>query len=298
MTIAVLMSTYNGETYIAQQLESLAKQTVADRMTVYIRDDGSTDATFEIIDQWREQLPIVLYRSTNKGPAKSFWELLMNPEIRADYYAFCDQDDIWDSDKLESGIRNLKAEVHLSLCNCRLVDGEGNLLQEKMYETVPKINLIRQLVCGVAQGCSMVFTRELRDYFLAHPIDCVPMHDTLVILHALGYGKVCWQEEPKFSYRLHGKNVVAKENKSPLKKIKTTWWNWKNGSKNSTALVAAELLDKPLNLTEKERSFLSHVKNYRTSRKSKAYILRNAYTESVPWRAVRSYYLRVILCMY
>lgn len=298
MTIAVLMSTYNGEAYISQQLESLANQTVAKDMTVYIRDDGSTDKTFSIIDQWSEKLSIVLLKGANKGPAHSFWELLTNKEIKADYYAFCDQDDIWDADKLESGIRNLKDGVHLSLCNCRLVDGEGNLLREKMYEAAPRINLIRQFVCGVAQGCSLVFTDELWNYFQQYQFEYIPMHDTIVILHALGFGKIHWEQEPKFSYRLHGKNVVAKENKSLLKKLKTTWWNWKNGSKNSMAEVAAEMLDKPLNLTEEERNFLTHVKNCRTSLRSKVYILKNAYMESVPWRAVRSYYLRVLLNLY
>ena len=49
------------------------------------------------------------------GPARSFWKLLMNSEIQADYYAFCDQDDIWDLDKLERGVDSLKEEVHPAL---------------------------------------------------------------------------------------------------------------------------------------------------------------------------------------
>lgn len=298
MTIAVLMSTYNGEKYLSEQLKSLADQTMRDSICVYIRDDGSTDGTFEIIEKWSKKVSIVLIKGENKGPAGSFWELLMNPDIQADYYAFCDQDDIWDADKLERGIALLRDRVHLSLCNCRLVDGEGNIIQERMYEEVPRPGILRQFVCGMAQGCAMVFTRELRDYFLDHPVKYVPMHDTVVALHAMGFGDIVWETEPKFGYRMHDSNVVAKENKPLLKRIKTTWWNWKNGSKNSMAEVAAELLDKPLTLTEEERIFLNHVKNYRTSLKSKVYILRNAYTESIPWRAVRSYWLRVILNLY
>ena len=80
MTIAVMMSTYNGKDYLSEQLESLANQTVAGDMTVYIRDDRSSDNTFEIIDRWRDRLSIVLFKGQNKGPAGSFWELLMNPE--------------------------------------------------------------------------------------------------------------------------------------------------------------------------------------------------------------------------
>ena len=59
MKIAVLMSTYNGEKYLDEQLESLAKQTVADKMTLYIRDDGSTDRTFDIIEKWKSKINIV-----------------------------------------------------------------------------------------------------------------------------------------------------------------------------------------------------------------------------------------------
>lgn len=298
MTIAVLMSTYNGEKYLSEQLESLANQTVADSMTVYIRDDGSTDTTFEIIDEWSKKLSIVLYKGENKGPAQSFWELLMNSDIQADYYAFCDQDDVWDADKLECGIRLLQDDVHLSLCNCRLTDDKGNTVQARMYDDVPVPRILRQFVCGMAQGCAMVLTKELRNYFLCHPISCIPMHDTIVALHAMGFGKVAWETEPLFGYRMHGANVVAKESKSLPKRLKTTWWNWKNGSKYSMSEVAEELLSKPLNLTEEERLFLIHVKNYRTTLKSKVYILKNAYTQSVPWRAVRSYYLRILLNLY
>lgn len=298
MTIAVLMSVYNGETYLPQQLESLARQTVADSMTVYIRDDGSSDATLAIIEQWRSKLSLVLLPGENVGPAQSFWKLLINPDIQADYYAFCDQDDVWDPDKLESGIGKLKDGVQLSLCNCRLIDGQGAVIQERMYEAPPQINLMRQFVCGAAQGCSMVFSDTLRRYFLEQTIACVPMHDTIVALHAFGLGKVVWEEQPKFSYRLHGKNVVAKGNKSLLKKLRTTWWNWKNGSRHSMAEVASELLDKPLHWTDQERQYLIQVSRYRTSLKSKGYILRNAYTKSVPWQALRSYYLRVLLNLY
>lgn len=298
MTIAVLMSTYNGKDYLSEQLESLANQTVADQMTVYIRDDRSTDSTFEIIEQWREKLSIVLIRGENKGPAASFWELLMDPKIQADYYAFCDQDDIWDADKLECGIQRLKKDVHLAMCNCRLIDGEGNVFQEAWYEQEPKVNIIRQFVCGVVQGCAIVFTDALRRHMLENPVNCVPMHDNIVILHSLGFGKVHWEQTPKFSYRMHGKNVVAKGQKSLLKKLKTTWWNWKNSSRHSMSEVAAELLASPLNLTPEEVAYLNHVKTYRFSLRSKIYILKNAYTKSVPWQALRSYYIRVLLNLF
>ena len=298
MTIAVLMSTYNGKRYLSEQLESLANQTVADKMTVYIRDDRSTDETFNIIEQWSRKLSIVLCKGENKGPAASFWELLMNPQIQADYYAFCDQDDIWDTDKLEYCIGKLGNGVHLSMCNCRLIDGEGKVFQDRWYAEAPDINIIRQFVCGAVQGCAIVFTDHVRKHILSLPLTCIPMHDTIVILHSMGLGNIYWEQTPKFGYRMHGNNVVAKDQKSLLRKLKTTWWNWKNSSKNSMSHVAAEMLASPLQLTREESTYLNHVKNYRTSLKSKIYILKNAYTRSVPWQALRSYYLRVLLNLF
>ena len=66
MKIAVLMSTYNGHSYLNEQLKSLAQQTVAEDVTVYIRDDGSTDDTFKIIEKWKTRMDIVLYKESKE----------------------------------------------------------------------------------------------------------------------------------------------------------------------------------------------------------------------------------------
>ena len=87
MTIAVLMSTYNGEKYIDQQLESLYNQTIKDSMSIHVRDDGSKDSTIAIIESWKDRLNIQMTVGNNVGPAESFWEMMMNKEISADYYA-------------------------------------------------------------------------------------------------------------------------------------------------------------------------------------------------------------------
>ena len=77
MKIAVLMSTYNGHKYLDKQLKSIAEQTVVNHLTLYIRDDGSKDDTFDIIDKWKNKINIVLYKEKNAGPANEFWQLLM-----------------------------------------------------------------------------------------------------------------------------------------------------------------------------------------------------------------------------
>ena len=130
MKIAVLMSTYNGHKYLDKQLKSIAEQTVVNHLTLYIRDDGSKDDTFDIIDKWKNKINIVLYKEKNAGPAMSFWQLLMKSEVKADYYAFCDQDDVWDKDKIEKGIEKLKGSIQLYACNCRIIDEKDVVIKK------------------------------------------------------------------------------------------------------------------------------------------------------------------------
>ena len=101
MIIAIMLSTYNGEKYIRKQLDSLVNQSYKAYMKVFVRDDGSTDNTLSILEEYIEKINLTIIKGENVGPGKSFWKLFMNQNINADYYAFCDQDDIWDSDKLK-----------------------------------------------------------------------------------------------------------------------------------------------------------------------------------------------------
>ena len=298
MKIAVLMSTYNGHSYLSQQLESLANQTVAEEMTVYIRDDGSTDDTLEIIDQWKPEMSVVLYRESNVGPAKSFWQLLMNRDIQADYYAFCDQDDVWDGNKLEAAIKQLNGDTHLYACNCRIIDEAGTVIDEKGCKEVPEINTRRLFVSGVTQGCSMVFDDALRKYIVEKGLQCIPMHDVVLMLYAVYFGKIYWEQKPHFSYRVHSNNVVAKRNKRFMQRIKTTWWNWKNSSKNSMAKVAYEMRNNIKNMSDEEKLYLEYVSGYKHSIHHKIAILYDNSINDMPEKLLRSYRLRVALNLY
>lgn len=298
MKIAVLMSTYNGHRFLNKQLESLANQTVADNMTVYIRDDGSSDNTFDIIDNWKEKLEIVLYKEKNAGPAMSFWMLLMNPEIQADYYAFCDQDDIWDASKIEKGMMYLKENVHLYACNCRIIDENDRVTQEQRIEAPPNMDIRNLFVSGCTQGCSMVFSDTLCQFIRNSNISCVPMHDIVLMLYAKFVGEIYWDQEPHFGYRVHSNNVVAKCNKSIFKRIETTIWNWKNSSENSMAMVAFEMLSNIKNLNCEEKMYLECISNYKNSVRCKIRIISNKNTNGVSKKLLRSYRMRVVLNLF
>lgn len=298
MTIAVLMSTYNGGKYLDEQLASLAHQTVADAMTVYIRDDGSKDSTFDIIDRWKDELSIHLQKAENVGPARSFWELMTDRSIQADYYAFCDQDDIWDADKLETAVAQLQGDCHLYCCNCRIVDAQGKLLQPAMKDAAPQMDIPRVFVTGFIQGCAMVFTNALREYILSKNISCIPMHDVMLMLYGPAYGEVFWDNAPRFSYRVHESNVTVKSQKSALKKLQSTWRNWRSSSKNSMSTVAAQMLENELPLSEKDRMFLTRMSSYRSSLQNKLWLIRCEDIQHIPdvtYRSLRSYKVRLLL---
>ena len=97
--VQVLLSTYNGEKYLQEQIESIIRQEDVE-ISLLIRDDGSCDKTIEIIENLkRKNSNIIYYSGNNLGPARSFMDLI-NKSGNFDYYAFSDQDDVWKSKKL------------------------------------------------------------------------------------------------------------------------------------------------------------------------------------------------------
>ena len=92
--ILVLMSTYNGEKYVDTQIKSVLNQKNVN-VKIYIRDDGSSDKTVDIIKKYNDER-ITFFEGQNKGATDSFFELIKKAPLDFDYYAFCDQDDYWE----------------------------------------------------------------------------------------------------------------------------------------------------------------------------------------------------------
>ena len=107
--VAILLCTYNGARFLAEQLDSLEAQP-HQNWVVIASDDGSTDQTLEILQQYQAKWPLgkLMIRSgPQKGFCQNFLSLACDPEIKADYYAFCDQDDVWLPEKLEVALENI-----------------------------------------------------------------------------------------------------------------------------------------------------------------------------------------------
>ena len=111
-SVAILLGTYNGERFLEAQLDSLEAQSVTN-WTLYVSDDGSTDATLDIIHRYQSKWGTdkIQYRlGPQKGFAQNFLSLACDTSIKADYYAFCDQDDVWLPEKLSIALEHIACE--------------------------------------------------------------------------------------------------------------------------------------------------------------------------------------------
>lgn len=202
------------------------------------------------------------------------------------------------NDKLEVGIKHLHDDTHFYACNCRIIDDTDKIVRSRRLNYQPDICMQKLFVSGCTQGCSMIFTDSLRRHVLSCNISCVPMHDIILMLYALDFGKIFWDENPRFSYRVHSNNVVAKSNKTGIQKIKTTLWNWKNSSKNSMSKVAQELLDNCLDMSEKNKKFLLDVAAYKNSIAIKYRLISSKVISDMNNKELRSFKARIILNLY
>lgn len=222
--VYVVLSSYNGEKYIKQQIDSiLAQENVSVKLLV--RDDGSSDKTCDILRQYEaENLVSVIY-GKNMGYSKSFLALIQSVGDEAEYIAISDQDDIWDKDKLEKAVNALKNEDNtiplLFSCGRRL------LVNGEIMETTGDYHEygFNGFTNGYAlQGCSMVFNRALKQLINMYDYTSMPCIYDALIMQICKYnsGKVICDKSPSFTYRIHGKNSVGINSggvKGELKKL-------------------------------------------------------------------------------
>jgi glycosyltransferase involved in cell wall biosynthesis len=211
--VAVLISTYNGEAYIGEQLNSLANQDGVE-LDVFVRDDGSTDRTLEILKKYAERWPQLStpLKGDNLGPAASFMTLLREIPANFDYYAFCDQDDVWLSDKLLRATLRLSEEnMEKPALYCSRVLCVNQSLEPLGASKINADVRFRHLLFeNVAFGNSIVMNAAAR-LLLSEKIPTVGliMHDWWCTLVISALGIVVYDPEPSVWYRQHGGNVIG-----------------------------------------------------------------------------------------
>ncbi len=214
--VAVLISTYNGKKYLKEQLDSILNQTYPN-IEIVIRDDGSTDSTLELVKEYQEKHSnIRLKEGTNIGFIKSFFKLLEMAD--ADYYAYCDQDDIWLENKIELAVNALNqadnTKPNMAFGNADYYDEDMNFMSKgEEHKTYSFKNSLYECV---AQGMTMTINHVAKEMIIENiPEKCL-FHDWWTYMICSGLGMVLYNDETVVKYRRFQKNATA-EGQSILK---------------------------------------------------------------------------------
>ncbi|TIV56943.1 MAG: glycosyltransferase family 2 protein [Mesorhizobium sp.] len=214
--VAVLMGTKDGAAFIGEQLDSLLAQSWPE-VDLWVSDDGSTDATLAIVEAWRERWDkgsLTLVQGPRKGFAANFRSMIVDPYIDADFYAFCDQDDVWEPDRLESAIRWMKGEeekMPLLFCSRTATISQTGVPagHSPLFKRPPSFR--NALVQSIAGGNTMLFNRAARELLAKASAGTeFVSHDwwAYLIVTAAG-GKVRYEPRPLVRYRQHRANLVG-----------------------------------------------------------------------------------------
>lgn len=222
--VAVVMSTYNGEKYVREQLDSILNQTYKN-IEIVVRDDGSKDNTVKIIKEYQEKYSnIKLVIGKNLGFIKSFFELLKITE--SDYYAYADQDDVWMDNKIELAVNLLNeldnTKPNMAFGNSDYYDENMNLIGEG--EKNRKFSFNRALFECIGQGMTMTINKKTRDYIVNNPPKNCFFHDWWTYLICIGLGNVAYSNVTTVKYRRLKKNATSEGQGY----IKLLMWRIKN----------------------------------------------------------------------
>lgn len=221
--IAILMATYNGGVYLREQLDSIIRQTNKD-WKLYIRDDGSTDETLEIIKGYVEKSDsIVLIQDSlgSRGAAGNFFALL--GAVDSWYYMFADQDDVWLPDKvasiysyiMELEIRHKNKPIVIGT-DLKVVDVHLNTLAESFWSNSKiRVSLLKKFnylaVCNGFTGCTMIINDQVKQLIMP-TLPTLMIHDYWIALNVSRKGGVIeFMDNALILYRQHNRNVIGSQ---------------------------------------------------------------------------------------
>lgn len=296
--VAVLMSTYNGEKFLREQLESIFTQEDVEILLI-VRDDGSTDSTIEILNEFSG---IQIIESENVGCEESFKKLLYMP-IDADYYAFSDQDDVWYPRKLISAINNLKQhDSDLSVCNLMLADADMNL-DRPLFKgnELHNCNLrFRNYVLGNIHGCTQVWTKKLHKIIQSYEPKIMYGHDVWVNCIANMVSSTYIDNNCQINYRLHENNTsgYATNEWQRIKKGITKYLTPKAPSNYLLCRFLIAGYSKYVNIDEKRFESIKLIAHYKDSFQLKCQLLMSKFINTGDFRHRIFNWIRIIINKY
>ncbi|WP_105122570.1 glycosyltransferase family 2 protein [Streptococcus suis] len=264
MNVNILMSTYNGQEFLAEQIRSIQAQTFTDWMLL-IRDDGSRDRTREIIADFAQQdnrIHLINPDSTeNLGVIKSFHALVQYQ--RADVYFFSDQDDVWLPDKLQVTLETAQAypadQPLMVYTDLKVVNQDLQVMNESMIRSQShhaNTELVQELTENTVTGGTSMINHALAELWTV--TDDILMHDWYLALLATAFGKLVYVDQPTELYRQHAENVLGARTLSKRFKkwirphvLFSVYWDLiRNSQKQASHLLALHLAPTDRNLVE------------------------------------------------
>lgn len=216
----VLLSTYNGEKYLEELVESVLKQEDVN-VDILVRDDGSTDSTIKILKKY-ENSHMKVYSGPNLKSAKSFLDLIESAPLTYDYYALCDQDDVWKTDKLKAAILMLETTSRPALYSGAVYITDQNLENQRLsiHPNTFVDPLFGILMYGTP-GCTFVFNKKLLVYLKEYIPSVCNMHDNWISFVCLAVnGQFFYDKNAYIYYRQHDNNVIGAKKHSLIEIIK------------------------------------------------------------------------------
>jgi glycosyltransferase involved in cell wall biosynthesis len=214
-SIVILMGCRDGARFLPAQLASIAAQTHRNWRLV-ASDDGSTDATPAILERFRAEAGagrVEIRRGPGAGFAANYLALAGDPALRAGYFAFADQDDVWHPDRLARGLARLAAlppdRPALTGGRTWLIDADGRAIgRSPRFRAAPGFG--NALVQSIAGGNTMLFNAAAKRLLEAVPDVAVVAHDWWAYQLVSGAGgTVIYDPEPSVAYRQHGENLIG-----------------------------------------------------------------------------------------
>jgi glycosyltransferase involved in cell wall biosynthesis len=214
--VAILLCTYNGGEYLADQLESFEAQTYSN-WQVFASDDGSKDNTIKILNAFKNKWSdnqLTIINGPGNGVVPNFIALTRYQSINADYFAYSDQDDIWEADKLYRAIgwlETIESDIPALYCSrTTLVDSDNKPIgYSPLFSKTPAFG--NAIIQNIAGGNTMMFNNAAR-YLLceAEAKLSVAMHDWWVYMVVSGCGgQVFYDPKPSLRYRQHDRNIIG-----------------------------------------------------------------------------------------
>ena len=237
LRICVLMATFNGASHLREQMDSILNQE-GPEFSIYVSDDGSTDSTLQILQEFANKFPSKIHlfvsQSKARGACANFLSLLQ--KVDSDLYLFADQDDIWSLDHVQSLYdrylrlnESEKAMPALIFSDMKIVQADGSPFADSFLKAEKLPNGVEHphfyFVQNNISGCVTLFNQALKNLvlknsdFLKRNLEKIPMHDFFLATTAATFGKIYFVNKTLSAYRMHERNTLGVQNITSLKHV-------------------------------------------------------------------------------